>query len=319
MNRDKISKHFSTIRAKNFMKTPGGLTHYGPLLFNLKKEYPLPYSEETFKTHMKNRAFKELRTQTLIEKIDHSFRDEKIDLILLKGLANAHLYWPIPLERSFGDIDILVRDHDFTEALEILSKLGGEPEEEKGKWEANQFKKVYIFEEAPVELHSQVLVYRDYNFFDEDSLSPQKLPFLKHGKVLAPEVNLVYLCGHGAFQHLFDEYYWLLDIDLLINKHDDLNWEKVLKIAKTLKLEKALGLSLSLVQKHFDTKIDYFSNKKLPGNMLINKLYPLYVRPDNIFSYSHREGTLFYLLLKALLRDSLREIIRYSFKRFRRG
>jgi len=47
-----------------------------------------------------------------------------IDFRVLKGTAVAHLDYPDPSMRSFGDIDLLVRSSDFDAAVEVLTGTG---------------------------------------------------------------------------------------------------------------------------------------------------------------------------------------------------
>jgi hypothetical protein len=53
-----------------------------------------------------------------------ALRDADVDLRVLKGSAAAHLDYPDPTLRTFGDIDLLVRSGQFDTAVERLSGLG---------------------------------------------------------------------------------------------------------------------------------------------------------------------------------------------------
>jgi hypothetical protein len=53
------------------------------------------------------------------------FDEHAIDFRVLKGPAHAHLLYPEPALRSFGDIDLLVRGDRIGEAVRLLTELGG--------------------------------------------------------------------------------------------------------------------------------------------------------------------------------------------------
>ena len=53
------------------------------------------------------------------------FDSEKLDFRVLKGSAVAHIDFPDPGLRSFGDVDMLVRAGDFGRAVGVLETMGG--------------------------------------------------------------------------------------------------------------------------------------------------------------------------------------------------
>ncbi len=53
-----------------------------------------------------------------------AFRDEDIDLVVLKGPAVAHTYYTDPSLRPFGDLDLLVRTRDWARAYALLAEAG---------------------------------------------------------------------------------------------------------------------------------------------------------------------------------------------------
>lgn len=244
-----------------------------------------------------------------LNEIDQAFCKNQIRFILLKGLSLAERYYPNPLTRSFGDLDILVEEWNFKKAEAILESMGGKRDNEDNKWDANSFKSVWLFEQSHVELHGKLLYDRARNPFD-GLTRKTNIAGLNWCEDLSPEFNFVYLCGHHAFQHLFDELYWLVDLDLIL-RNESLDWEKVLRYAEELRLKNAVNTSLAILKAQFQTPIPDDLIEQNWKTFLIKK----YVTPIRVLEYSHRSATYYYLFLKALLRDGLNEMMIYSFKR----
>jgi hypothetical protein len=65
-----------------------------------------------------------LRLDRLLLEATSALEEIGVDSRLLKGAALAHLDYPEPALRSYGDVDLLVRSPDFEAAVERLCKLG---------------------------------------------------------------------------------------------------------------------------------------------------------------------------------------------------
>lgn len=244
-----------------------------------------------------------------LKKIDAHFRQHQVRAVLLKGLSLAERYYPNPQMRSFGDLDLLVSQKDFQKAEQVLQEMGGKRDSGDIKWDGNRFKSVWLFDCTHVELHGSLLYEREFDPF-EGHTRRCTIDGILWVEELSAEINFVYLCGHHAFQHLFDELYWLMDLDLLIRK-ENLNWRHVKKIAKDLKLRKAVYASTYILKKQFKTPLP----KKMIKRSMTNFLIGRFVNPENILSYAHKPPSFYYLFLKAILRDRVTEMISYSFKR----
>lgn len=315
MNRQFVADYLFSDYGIDYLKSNEGMTNYGPLAYGLFKDNSDIDIPKSLKNDLKDTYFfkqkKDFIVLNILKSLNNSFKNSEIECVLLKGVSVGNRYWSSLSEREYGDLDLLVKETDFKKACCLIEDLGGIADKEVGKWEGNNFKKVYVLNGFPIELHSKLLVYRDgIDIFNDRTISflNDEIDWIRE---LDPELNLVYLCGHGAFQHLFDEFYWLIDIDNLLRKEKSLDWNQILDDAKNLRLERPLGLSLSLCKKYFQTNV----GPNEIGNSFINNFYPYYITPKNIFKYSHREGTYFYLFLKGCLRSSMLEILKYGLKR----
>jgi hypothetical protein len=80
-------------------------------------------SREASLRHIDAMALAVTLESTLLEAAD-LFDDASIDFRVLKGSASAHLDYPDPASRVFGDIDLLVRGEQFDEAAAALTGAG---------------------------------------------------------------------------------------------------------------------------------------------------------------------------------------------------
>lgn len=73
--------------------------------------------------HLQHAHANRVRTQALVEILD-AFQKAGIPLIVLKGMAMAHLVYPSPSLRPMSDIDLLVSKADAQAGQEIVKALG---------------------------------------------------------------------------------------------------------------------------------------------------------------------------------------------------
>jgi hypothetical protein len=69
------------------------------------------------------------------------------------------------------------------------------------------------------------------------------------------ELLLVYLCMHGS-KHKWERIEWIVDIDKLLRKAENINWKLVIEISKKYNCNKMLNLGLFLSHKLYDTPIN---------------------------------------------------------------
>ncbi len=248
----------------------------------------------------------------LLKKLDKEFMDRKIPIWLLKGPALIFRYYENANERPYTDLDLFVEPQNWEKSMQILKDLGGKPTTGK-KWMGNAFRAVYLFDNFPVEIHKGLLVDRglDYSFIKESR--PTKIPDLVWFREPCAEDLFVYLCGHGAFQHLFDEIQWLYDLNLLLIKESaTISWTKIYSRAQALRLKNAVGVSLILLEKYFGHNIPF--DKSL-ASWFLRKTAARYLHPERIRKRLHQKPYAFYMFYKALMRDSVGEAFVYGISR----
>jgi len=168
-------------------------------------------------------------------------------VIVLKGWAHIQNIY----DRDFGqrlceDIDILVHPHDVDAVEDIFRRQNYIVEEQSWPGYNRRYHNGtrYFFSESSIEfggtfsigLHWGLIHTPSYNpgRIDMDALFAAALPLLVMGIPifqLAPEDEVVYLCGHIGLHHRFDDaifrYYELAA--LLVRVGDELDWSKVIE------------------------------------------------------------------------------------------
>ena len=97
-----------------------------------------------------------LRLERRLLEVDDLFREEQVPFVVLKGSATAHLDRDDPSERTWSDVDVLVRSEDLDRAVGVLLEAGGSrthPEHRPG-WDSRFGKSVGIAADAiEVDVH----------------------------------------------------------------------------------------------------------------------------------------------------------------------
>jgi len=99
----------------------------GPLLYlHLKTvdvAYPAHTRRELQGLYLRHRHANQVRTRVMVE-ILTAFQTANIQVLVLKGMALAHLVYPEPGLRPMRDIDLLVKESQMVRAQQVLADLG---------------------------------------------------------------------------------------------------------------------------------------------------------------------------------------------------
>ncbi|MDO4982691.1 MAG: nucleotidyltransferase family protein [Eubacteriales bacterium] len=169
-------------------------------------------------------TFYAVNRRDLLRQIHEVFTERNIPYILFKGTEIARFY-PVPMLRTMGDSDILVRKEDRNRADEALASIGFDSDK-TGVIEWHYHKANMDFE-----LHHRLL-------YDE----PVNLPHLRdwtdsvweHASVedgirysIEPEYNLVYLLIHLRKHLLNSGIGFRQFMDVAVMARQELDWDKV--------------------------------------------------------------------------------------------
>jgi hypothetical protein len=183
------------------------------------------------------------------------FATHRIAAIPYKGPLLAAAEYGNLAERTFCDLDILVRRQDVLRARDLLVARGYVPEHRltpthEAAWlrARNDINLRRPGLDIVVELHWEVVPRRLCTPFDNDRLWAQTQIVSLGGRdvrTLSPENLLLVLCVHGA-KHRWSRMIWITDVAAVVSNHRDLNWSDVIGEARRMGVERMLLVGLRL-------------------------------------------------------------------------
>ncbi len=197
-------------------------------------------------------VFSLLRMTAELFRLLQLFATKNVPALVVKGPVLAMQAYGDPSIRSYGDLDLLVRQRDIRSATESLLAIGYQAAIPLSAIDAGRIPGQYLFSKSDtnliVELHNDLTL----RYF------PRRLPLEKlferrilvhldghEAPALAVEDELVYICVHGA-THLWERLGWIADVAALISRQSNINWQGVAEIAKEVEAERMLHTGLRL-------------------------------------------------------------------------
>ena len=247
-------------------------------------------------------------------KVMKLLEEHNIKAIAFKGPTLAQLAYGDITLRQYCDLDILIQAKSLQKSYAIL--LDTYSVQTKLQYLDNdlyidKLNDVNFFNKSNnilIELHWNLFQKQFSNtlLFADILKSSQKVKIQGYEfSIFSNEVLLLYLCIHGS-KHCWERISWILDIDKIIRKNPNLNWDLIEKMAKELQCENMLHLGLSQSEKLFHTPLnyEYKSNKKL--NLYIEENFEKLPLSKTEFSINYNSFKFRYML-----QDNFTSKIRY--------
>ena len=207
---------------------------------------------QTFLEYHRAQVFSLLRMTAELFRLLELFTTKNVPALVVKGPVLAMQAYGDPSIRSYGDLDLLVRQRDIRRATESLLAMGYQAAIPLSAIDAGRIPGQYLFSKSDtnliVELHNDLtLRYFPRRLPLEEFFERRILVQLDGRKApaLAVEDELVYICVHGA-THLWERLGWIADVAALISRQPNINWQGVAEIAKEVKAERMLHIGLRL-------------------------------------------------------------------------
>jgi Uncharacterised nucleotidyltransferase len=183
------------------------------------------------------------------------FASEGIGALVVKGPVLAVQAYGDPAMRSYGDLDLLVRQRDIRRATLLMTADGYDSQVPISAIDAGKIPGQYLFSRPDskllVELHND----RTLRYF------PRRLPLEKiferqirvpldsrEVPALSVEDELVFICVHGA-KHLWERLMWIADVATLVSRQTSLDWDRAAVSAKEVGAERMLYTGLQFAAK----------------------------------------------------------------------
>lgn len=186
---------------------------------------------------------------------------EGISALVIKGPVLAAQAYADPSMRSYGDLDLLVRQRDIRRATELMIASGYEAAVSLSAVDAGKIPGQYLFSKSDstllVELHNDfTLRYFPRPLPIEDFVSRQIRVHLDAHEVPAPclEDELVLICVHGA-KHFWERLSWIADVAGLVSRQTSIDWECADSSAKAVRAERLLHTGLRLAMDVLDAEL----------------------------------------------------------------
>jgi hypothetical protein len=226
--------------------------HLAASLRGLEEDLVLPEIRQALAERQRARNLFTLRLAAELFRILDRFTSQGIAALVVKGPALAMRAYGDPAMRSYGDLDLLVRQRDIRRATELMSAAGYAAAVPLTAIDAGKIPGQYLFSKPDsrliVELHND----RTLRYF------PRRLPledfFARHVRVcldgreapaLSVEDELVLICVHGA-KHFWERLMWIADVAALVSRQMGIDWERVADSAKAVGAERMLHTGLRL-------------------------------------------------------------------------
>jgi hypothetical protein len=185
-----------------------------------------------------------------------------IDFLVLKGTAAAHLVYPEPSLRMFGDNDLLFRSEQFDEALEALYRHGyvrpaapPRPGFDRRFGKGATLRRLGIDE---LDTHRN-LVFGTFGFrIDLDELFGSAVTFRLGGRdlrALGPETRFLHACYHSALGDPEPRFSSVRDVAQMLatGEHDP---QRVLALARQWEARAVLARAFRLCRDHLGVQVD---------------------------------------------------------------
>ena len=230
----------------------GVLGHLAKRLCELGENLvPVEIRKELLESH-RAQVFATLGMTAELFRLLELFAVQDIPALVVKGPVLAMQAYGDPTMRSYGDLDLLVRQRDIRRATESLEATGHQAAVPLSAIDAQRIPGQYLFANSDrnllVELHNDFTL----RYF------PRRLPldklFERHilvgldgheAPTLAVEDHLVYICVHGA-THFWGRLSWIADVAALVTRQADVDWQKAMNTAKEMGAERMLHTGLRL-------------------------------------------------------------------------
>lgn len=171
-----------------------------------------------------------------------------LDPIVLKGAALGQLVYPDPTMRTFGDLDLLLRERDVLAAHRALLAQGFEADQDPTDLPPRLVPQISVYElkywhrarQLLVEIHVDDPFSSGLAARDLDGYWLRAVPIDVGGvrvKALSLDDQVLQLCTHAHY-HSYMRLNWLSDLAFIIRDHgSSLDWRRITTTTRTEALE----------------------------------------------------------------------------------
>lgn len=169
----------------------------------------------------------------------------KIPHLLIKGAVISNIY-PEPALRTSGDTDVIIRESDLAETIDVLSQNGFETDGNSLVYDGNRFD--INTELESINVQSKIYFSTPFDDISESSGFTYKL---------MPIYHLIYVITHIAHHMKIggSGIRMLMDIDVLVRNYPDMDYKLFWNICHNIHIEKTANTLFALCKKWFKTPV----------------------------------------------------------------
>jgi hypothetical protein len=201
-----------------------------------------------------------------------------VPALVIKGPVLAVQAYGDPSLRSYGDLDVLVRQRDIRRATEVMVASGYQAAVSLRAIDAGKIPGQYLFSKPDskllVELHNDLtLRYFPRPLPIEEFFARQvRVPLDAH-EVPAPclEDALVLICVHGA-KHFWERLSWIADVAGLVFRQTNLDWQRAGASARAVQAEHLLHTGLLLAAEVLHAELPEVVSSRVREDVVAAKL-----------------------------------------------
>ena len=230
----------------------GMVGHLAAHLHELDRDLVPPGMNKTLIECQRAQILLTLRLTAELFRLLKRFAAAEIGVLAVKGPVLSLRAYGDPTMRSYGDLDLLVRQRDIRRATELMIAAGYQAAVPVSAIDSGKIPGQYLFS-APdskllVELHNDyTLRYFPRRLLLERFFERQVRVLLDSRKApaLSVEDELVLICVHGA-KHYWERLIWIADVAALLCSQTKLDWERAAESAEEVGAERMLHAGLLL-------------------------------------------------------------------------
>lgn len=230
----------------------GVIGHLAACLCGLQEELVTPEIKRQLAGRQRAQNFLTLRLTAELFRLLERFASAGIAALVVKGPVLAMQAYGDPAMRSYGDLDLLVRQSDIRRATELMMAAGYQAAVPLSAIDAGKIPGQYLFSKPDskllVELHNDfTLRYFPRRLPIEDFFARQiRVRLDAHeAPALSVEDELVLICIHGA-KHFWERLIWIADVAALVSRQSSIDWDRAAESAKAVGAERMLHTGLRL-------------------------------------------------------------------------
>jgi hypothetical protein len=211
-----------------------------------------PEVRQSLAERQRTQIFFSLRLTAELFRVLEIFKSAGVEAVVVKGPVLAMQAYGDPAMRSYGDLDLLVRQRDIRRATELMIASGFTAAVPLSAIDAGKIPGQYLFSNPEskllVELHND----RTLRYFPRplplEEFFARRIPVRLDSHdvpALCVEDELVLICIHGA-KHLWERLMWIADVGALITRQSSIDWDRVEKSTQTVGAQRMLHTGLRL-------------------------------------------------------------------------